>query len=110
MNMKNVLWVANSQEVVRGFPKQVRSDLGTELRRLQEGLLPKKWKPMLSIGQGVNEIRVKYRGEYRLIYIAKFEEGIYALHAFRKKTQKTAQSDVELARKRLKDVIQQRKK
>ncbi len=107
--MKNVLWVANSRQVVQGFSKQVRFDLGAELRRVQEGLAPKNWKPMQSIGTGVREIRVKYRGEYRLIYIAKFEEGIYALHAFRKKTRKTAQSDIDLAAQRLKEVIRQRR-
>jgi phage-related protein len=106
--MKDVLWVANSRQAVRRFPKQVRSDLGTELRRVQEGLAPKNWKPIRSVGSGVREIRVKYRGEYRLIYVANFEEGIYALHAFHKKTQRTAHSDIELAKKRLKEVIQQR--
>ena len=109
MNMKNVLWVASSQEVVRGFPKQVRSDLGTELRRLQEGLLPKKWKPMPSIGQGVREIRVQYRGQYRVFYIAKFDEAIYVLSAFIKKTQRTPKSEIDLAKQRLREVKRSRK-
>ncbi len=57
---------------------------------------------MSSIGPGVREIRIKYEGQYRVIYIAKFSESIYVLHAFRKKTQRTSRQDIGLARNRLK--------
>jgi phage-related protein len=40
---------------------------------------------MPDIGQGVNEIRVPIEGQYRVIYVAKFEDAIYVLHAFLKK-------------------------
>ena len=59
---------------------------------------------MSSIGQGVREIRVQYEGQYRVIYIAKFSESIYVLHAFRKKTQRTSRQDIDLARNRLKEI------
>ena len=39
--------------------------------------------------------------EHRVIYVAKFEEGVYVLHAFEKKSRKTLKSDIELARARL---------
>lgn len=39
-------------------------------------------------------------GEWRVIYVAKFEEAVYVLHAFPKKTQKTRQEDIELAARR----------
>ena len=69
---------------------------------------PDDWKPMQSIGANVREIRVHATGEHRIIYLAKFEEGVYILHAFRKKTQKTAKKDVDIAKARFCDVIQHR--
>jgi len=54
------------------------------------------------------EIRVHVAGEHRIIYLAKFEEAVYILHAFRKKTQKTVKRDVDIARARFRDVVQHR--
>ena len=56
---------------------------------------------MAIIGVGVVEIRVRVDGAYRLMYIAKFAEGIYVLHVFHKKSQKTSGLDIDLARARL---------
>ena len=63
---------------------------------------------MQVIGANVREIRVHVAGEHRIIYLARFEEGVYILHAFRKKTQKTAKKDLDIARSRFRDVIQYR--
>lgn len=86
--MKPIVMLSSTRKVLRGFPKQVRIDLGTELRRIQEGFDPVNWKPMPSISVGVREIRVFYQGYWRLIYLAKFEEAIYILHAFLEKDAK----------------------
>lgn len=59
---------------------------------------------MPSVGQGVNEIRVHSRAEHRVLYIAKFEEAVYVLHAFEKKSRQTRDVDLTLARERLKQV------
>lgn len=57
----------------------------------------------------VKEIRSKsVDGIYRTVYVAKFEEAIYVLHAFKKKTQKTPKSDLDLAKLRLKDLIRRK--
>jgi phage-related protein len=69
---------------------------------------PKDWKPMLTIGTGIREIRIQARGAYRVIYAAKFEETIYVLHAFEKKTQKTSKHDIELAKSRFKELVSNR--
>ena len=45
-----------------------------------------------------------------MFYIAKFEESIYMLHAFEKKTKRTSQADIEMGRKRLAEVIRHRTK
>ena len=83
------------------LPDAARRELGFDLRRVQSGLLPRDWKPMASVGAGVAEIRVRIGGAFRVMYVAKFAEGIYVLHVFQKKTQKTSVLDVELTRSRL---------
>ena len=56
------------------------------------------------MGTGVVEIRLHGQIEHRVLYIARFSEAIYVLHAFQKKSQKTRKTDVAIARKRLKDL------
>ena len=64
---------------------------------------------MSSIGQGVKEIRIHVEGEFRVIYIAKYEEAIYILHAFQKKTQKTPKRDIDIAKTRFRELERERK-
>ncbi len=60
---------------------------------------------MPSIGKGVREIRIWERaGTYRVIYYVLSEAGVFVLHAFAKKSQATAQRDIDLAKRRLKEV------
>ena len=56
---------------------------------------------MSGVGAGVVEIRVRVEGAFRLMYIAKFAEGIYVLHVFQKKSQNTSGLDMDVARTRL---------
>ena len=56
---------------------------------------------MSSVGAGVREIRIHVGNEYRVVYLATRREAVYVLHAFVKKTPRTARVDIELARKRL---------
>ena len=74
--VKTVIWQRDSLKALQSFPAKVKHDVGVELMRVQSGLNPIDWKPMPSIGQGVREIRVQYRGQYRVFYIAKFDEAI----------------------------------
>ena len=76
---------------------------------MQDGLEPEDWKPMPSIGIGVREIRVREHGAYRLIYVAKFSEAVYVLHAFGKKAQKTPKPDIDLARMLFRALVNERK-
>jgi len=64
---------------------------------------------MPSVGAGVVEIRIHERGEYRVLYVAKFPEAIYALHAFAKKSQQTRQAEIEVARRNLAEVLRHRR-
>lgn len=71
---------------------------------VQVGRQPADWKPMPAVGSGACEIRVREEsGAYRVIYVARFEDAVYVLHAFQKKTQKTARSDLDLAKQRYRD-------
>ena len=65
---------------------------------------PNDWKPMRSVAKSVREIRIQFQGQYRIIYIAKFTDAIYVLHAFEKKTQKTRQQDIEAAKRSFKEI------
>lgn len=77
---------------------------------MQQGKEPSDWKAMPSVGAGVNEIRVHAKGEHRVMYVAKFDEAVYVLHAFEKKTQRTPQLDIELARARLRGLVEERRR
>jgi len=64
---------------------------------------------MPSVGLGVNEIRVRAGGAFRMIYMAKFAEAVYVLHAFQKKSRKTARADIDLARQRHRALVRDRR-
>lgn len=83
---------------IRAMPEAARRDIGVELTLVQGGDLPTDWKPIRGVGAGVMEIRVHRPGEFRVIYVAKFAEAVYVLHAFGKKSQKTPKADVDLAK------------
>ena len=106
---KPLLWVGSAQEDLRARSADVRRELGIDLRRVQQGDMPRDWKPMASVGVGVVEIRVRVAGAYRLLYVAKFTEGIYVLHVFQKKSQKTSGIDLDVARTRLATVRRSRR-
>jgi phage-related protein len=76
---------------------------------VQDGLEPDSWKPMASIRLGVNEIRVREGGAFRVIYVAKFPEAVYVLHAFEKKSQRTSKSAIDLAKLRFQALMNLRK-
>ena len=81
---------------------------GHFLHLVQQGLEPPDWKQMASVGRGVYEIRIHTHVEHRVFYLVKFSEGIYVLHAFQKKTRTTSASDIDLARRRLKQLVGER--
>jgi phage-related protein len=87
--LKPLYFVGSALEDLRAFPRAPRRDAGYRLDRVQIGLEPSDWKPMLTVGHGVPEIRIHREGRYRVIYVAKIDDAVYVLHAFRKKTRKT---------------------
>jgi len=104
--MKPVCFLGNSLELLRDFPEDVRQDVGYQLDQVQRGKQPRDFKPMPTVGKGVEELRVwDETGTYRVIYIARLEQAVYVLHTFQKKTQATSKRDVELAKNRYAELI-----
>ena len=72
------------------------------------GLRQTTRKPMPSIGAGVLELRLwDEAGTFRVVYVAKLPDAVYVLHCFQKKTQQTAKRDIELAGRRLKELLKE---
>ena len=98
--MKRIAWLGTSLNAVRDFPADARALIGYELRLIQRGEMRTDFKSMPTVGSGAYEIRVRAGRQYRVIYVAKFAESVYVLHAFIKKAQQTAQPDLALAQSR----------
>jgi len=69
---------------------------------VQRGLDPVDWKPVHVVGKGVKEIRISLNGQFRVLYAIGREQKILVLHAFQKKSQKTARHDINQAKNALK--------
>jgi phage-related protein len=84
--------------------------VGFQLDKVQRGQQPADFKPMPTVGIGVEELRVwDDSGTYRVIYLARLKDAVYVLHAFQKKTQATSKQDLELARSRFANLMRSRK-
>lgn len=100
--MAQLKFAGNALAEIRKFPESARRDTGYQLSQVQLGFDPTDWRSMSSIGTGVREIRIHKDGEFRVIYISRFHDVVYVLHAFQKKSQKTLKKDIDLAKARLK--------
>lgn len=95
---------------LRDFPLDVRREAGYQLDQVQNGRDPDDWKPMNTVGAGVREIRIRdAAGAFRVIYVAKLVDAVYVLHCFQKKTEKTSKTDLDLATRRFRDLMQELK-
>lgn len=105
--MKKVIFHPKARESIRQLPEPVKDDLGQALFLLQQGykLSMPLSRPMPSVAPGMEELRVKGRdGIYRAFYFTRSSRGILVVHVFNKKTQRTLPLDIELGRKRLKEM------
>jgi phage-related protein len=103
--VRPVVWLGDSREAVQAFSRDARQSAGFQLAKVQDGRDPDDWKPMPSIGVGVREIRIRVSGgAIRVIYLATRPEGVYVLHAFRKKSARTPRRDLALARARFRSI------
>jgi len=99
--MKPVRFLGDSLKCLRAFPRDAKQDAGRQIDKVQRGGQPDDFKPMPTIGRGVEELRVwDDSGTFWVIYTARLPDAIYILHAFQKKTQTTSKRDLELAKTR----------
>jgi len=107
---KDIHWMGSSLSDLKSFPDDAKREAGHQLNRVQSGLDPDRYKPFDIVGAGTKEIILSENGDaFRVMYVAKFPEGVFVLHSFQKKTQKTSKTDKELAAQRYKEVIKWRK-
>ncbi len=103
---KPVEFLGSSLNELRDFPLSARREAGYQIDKVQHGEEPDDWKPMKSIGAGVQEIRIQDEaGAFRVIYITKLKDAVYVLHCFQKKSQKTSAQDLALADKRYNELM-----
>lgn len=106
---KPVVFVGNSRRDLKDFPRAAMREAGFQLGLVEQGLDPNDFKPMPTVGAGAFEIRIwDEAGAFRVVYVAKFEEAVYVLHAFHKTSQQTEQSDIELAARRYREIVRSR--
>ena len=86
---------------IQAFPAAIRLEVGYQIQTLQRGGQPSDFKPMPTIGIGVEEVRVQGGpGAYRVIYTARMADEIVVLHAFQKKSRGTSKLDLQIAKTR----------
>jgi phage-related protein len=103
---KPLHWVGSAKRDFLSFPATVKDDMGNALGIAQFGGTAPTAKPWKGLGPGVLEIVESHDGNaYRAVYTVRFEEAVYVLHAFQKKSPsgtRTAKRDVDLVEQRLK--------
>jgi phage-related protein len=107
-HVRPIVFHPGARDAIRQFPKDVRNRLGRCLFQLQVGerLGMPHSQPMPSVAAGVSELRVRGEdGSYRVFYFTLSAQGVSVFHAFLKKTRKTPVREIELARKRLKELL-----
>lgn len=102
--MKKVIFEGDALLRIRSFPEAAKQRAGYEINRVQQDKEPENCKPFSTIGQGVREICIHVNGHYRVLYVETSDHKVHVLHVFEKKTQKTRQADIDLARSGLKNL------
>jgi phage-related protein len=103
---KPIIWIGSSRRDLKGFPKQVRFDIGQALYAAQMGETDPAAKPLKGFG-GTKVMEITDRHDtntYRAVYTVQFAGVIYVLHAFQKKSKSgiaTPQKDIKLIHRRL---------
>lgn len=111
-NRKPLTWIGSSKKDLLDFPKEVQRTMGYAINLAQQGKKDEDTKPFKGYGgcSVLEIVKEDVSGTFRTIYTVKFEEAIYILHAFQKKStigKKTPKQDVELIDKRFQEAKRQ---
>jgi phage-related protein len=96
IDLKPVRWLGTTRDDVREQRPAIRNEFGQQLFRVQMGLMPNSYKPMIRVQDA--------DGIARLMYVAKFDDTICVLHVFTKKSPTTPKADIDIAKKRYREV------
>ena len=97
-SVKPICFLGDSLQCLKDLPLDARQDAGYQLDKVQRGGQPDDFKPMPTIGKGVEEIRIWDESDtYRVIYTARLADAVFVLHVFQKKTQATPRQHIETA-------------
>ncbi len=104
--LKPLEWIGSSKKDLRALPDEVMDVFGYALHLAQAGGKHLQAKPLHGFGSaGVLEVVEDWRGNaYRAVYTVRFEERVFVLHVFQKKSKsgiETPKPDRDLIRKRL---------
>lgn len=106
--MRPAIFHPEALATIRGFPVEVRRELGKAIYDLQRGerLSMPLSRPMPAVGPGAEELRIRDKsGSYRVFYLARLARGVVVFHAFMKKAQGTPRREILLGAKRLKELV-----
>ena len=106
--MKAAIFHPSARAAIRLFPVEVRRELGKAIFDPQKGELLSMplSRGRASIARGAAELRIRDRsGNFRVLYYTRSARGILVFHAFVKKTQTTPKSEMELGKRRLKELL-----
>lgn len=104
--MKNIVFEGDTLERIRSFPEPAKQRAAYEIDRVLHSKEPDNWEAFPSVGQGVRGIKIQIGGHFRVLYIEKMNNKVHILHAYEKKSQKTRQMDIDLAKPRLKKLLE----
>jgi phage-related protein len=104
---KPLEWIASSRKDLMALPVNVRRFFGYALSLAQTGDQHEAVKILKGFGgAGVLEVvENDIGGTYRAVYTVKFEEAVFVLHCFQKKSKTgiaTPKEDIDIIRARLK--------
>lgn len=109
LERKPLKWVGSSRKDLRDFPRSVQRDMGVALYVAQLGEVHPDTKPLKGFGGAsvLEVVSLDKSGTYRSIYTVRFEDAVYVLHAFQKKSKKgiaTPKEEMDVVRRRLAEV------
>jgi phage-related protein len=106
---KSLKWVGSSRKDLKEFPRSVQRDIGVALYVAQIGEVHPDAKVLKGFGGAsvLEVVSLDRSGTYRAVYTVRFEDAVYVLHAFQKKSKKgieTPREEMEVVRRRLAEV------
>ena len=108
--LKQLIFVADTHRVLKGFPQPVQQHIGYALYQAQAGDKHVDAKPLKNLGSGVLEIVSDHRGDtFRAVYTVRLVNAVYVLHAFQKKSKRgiaTPKAEIDLVQQRLQRALE----